>query len=472
MSTHLLVLTSPCAYTFEHLKTEGIPVILTTPKSQEVRFNTSTATVIGWRDGDVIRATGIPYAMASRFSEPVALEPSEEQFRAINPSPACPQLEVPELDALLGIEPPRLPEAEDCLNLSVTAPDHESAQLRPVMVWIHGGSYVVGAGDSPIFDVRPLCLEQDIIVVSVTYRLGLLGFLGGYLDRPANLGLLDIIEALRWVQMNIQTFGGDPESVTLFGESAGADAIAHLMISEGAEGLFHRAIIQSAPLGIRHDRSAMSEAMGVVAGQVSKDDPVEKLLEVQQEVIQTGNRFGLKGGMPFSPQYGYFPLPAESDAEKEWEKRAKDVDVLIGYNEEETSLFVYTLPTVLKISKIPLIGKIFRKLFVSRTTAKIYGRPADEFVKRHSRGGGNAYSYLLSWGKDRDFLGACHTVDLPLLFGDWQTWNNARLLEDIPEVNLTTDGPRVRELWGQFAKNGRLNGESGQLPGILTWKKG
>jgi carboxylesterase type B len=90
------------------------------------------------------------------------------------------------------------------------------------MVWIHGGSYVFGAGDAAIFDPRALVEEQGVIVVSVTYRLGLFGFLGGSAGRAANLGLLDIIEALRWVKRNIQAFGGAPDCVTLFGQSAGA----------------------------------------------------------------------------------------------------------------------------------------------------------------------------------------------------------------------------------------------------------
>ncbi len=95
---------------------------------------------------------------------------------------------------------------------------------RPVMVWIHGGSYVFGAGDAAIYDARALVEEQGVIVVSVTYRLGLLGFLGGSGGRAANVGLLDIIEALRWVKANIAAFGGDTDNITLFGQSAGGDA--------------------------------------------------------------------------------------------------------------------------------------------------------------------------------------------------------------------------------------------------------
>lgn len=156
-----------------------------------------------------------------------------------------------------------LTSTEDCLRLSLTMPgDIQPGDSRPVMVWIHGGSYVFGAGDAAIFDPRAMVEEQGVIVVSVTYRLGLFGFLGGSGGRAANVGLLDIIEVLRWVNRNIQAFGGAADCVTLFGQSAGGDAIAHLMIAEDAQGLFQRAIIQSAPLGISLGRHKMTDSDG------------------------------------------------------------------------------------------------------------------------------------------------------------------------------------------------------------------
>ena len=117
----------------------------------------------------------------------------------------------------------------------------------PVLVWIHGGSYTSGSGDLAIFDPARLVAENRVIVVSVTYRLGLFGFLATGNGRPANLGLLDQLEAFRWVRRNIAAFGGDPDRVTAFGQSAGGDAIAHLMAVPEAPALFRRAIIQSDP---------------------------------------------------------------------------------------------------------------------------------------------------------------------------------------------------------------------------------
>ena len=128
----------------------------------------------------------------------------------------------------------------------------------PVMVWLHGGSYTSGSGDLAIFDPAVLVAETRVIVVSVTYRLGLFGYLSTSTGRPANLGLLDQIEAFRWVQRNIASFGGDPGRVTAFGQSAGGDAVAHLMATPDAASLFQRAIIQSAPAG-DHPRAGKDE---------------------------------------------------------------------------------------------------------------------------------------------------------------------------------------------------------------------
>jgi para-nitrobenzyl esterase len=118
---------------------------------------------------------------------------------------------VPFLDDVLGTRYGELPGSEDCQNLSITVPaDLAPGELLPVMVWIHGGSYTTGSGDLAIFDPAVLVAETRVVVVSVTYRLGLFGFLATHSGRPGNLGLLDQLEAFRWVQRNVAAFGGDP----------------------------------------------------------------------------------------------------------------------------------------------------------------------------------------------------------------------------------------------------------------------
>lgn len=158
----------------------------------------AAGTVVGRRDGRVVRATGIRYARAARFREPVAEPPATSPVGATGWAPACPQPLTPQLDTVLVDPMGELTYDEDCLRLSVTAPERvPPGAALPVMVWIHGGSYTSAAGDAPIFDPAALVAEQQVVVVAVTYRLGLLGYLGGGPDRPANLGLLDQVEALR-----------------------------------------------------------------------------------------------------------------------------------------------------------------------------------------------------------------------------------------------------------------------------------
>ncbi len=132
-----------------------------------------------------------------------------------------------------------------------------------------------------------------MIVVSVTYRLGLFGYLATGTGRPANLGLLDQLEAFRWVQRNIAAFGGDPGRVTAFGQSAGGDAVAHLMATPEAPSLFQRAIIQSAPLGITRGREKMSRAMGIAAEAVTEDTPAMEVVAIEDHVSQVARKYGL-----------------------------------------------------------------------------------------------------------------------------------------------------------------------------------
>ena len=234
---------------------------------------------MGWRDGPVIRATGIRYARASRFQPPMDEPRAHGSIDATQWSPACAQAQH-ELGAeIIATALRPLTTTEDCLRLSITLPgDIEPGDSRPVMVWIHGGSYVFGAGDAAIFDPRAIVEEQGVIVVCVTYRLGLFGFLGGSAGRAANVGLLDIIAALRWVNRNIRAFGGMPDDVTLFGQSAGGDAIAHLMITAEAQGEMP---------DINYLIAIDTRYIGEAAGQVKDDELVELVFRFMNSYLRS-----------------------------------------------------------------------------------------------------------------------------------------------------------------------------------------
>lgn len=418
----------------------------------------------------MLRATGIPYATAHRFQRPVAAPGWTSPFAATTLAPACPQGPVPFLDDVLGTRYGELPGSEDCQRLSITMPDGLARGERvPVMVWLHGGSYTSGSGDLAIFDAASLVSENRVIVVSVTYRLGLFGYLATGTGRPANLGLLDQLEAFRWVQRNIAAFGGDPGRVTAFGQSAGGDSVAHLMATPEAPSLFQRAIIQSAPLGIIRGRHKMSHAMGIAAEAVTEDTPMLDVVAIEDQVSEVARKYGLMAAMPFGTQYGHDPLPPESEVEAAWDATAPGIEVLIGHTSDEARLFLPRSPVVSRLGKVPVLGDAAVRAINWAVTEAVYGRAARKFARRHARAGGKAYSYVLSWGAPGNYYRAAHTVDLPLLFGNQRTWAGAGLLAGATWEEIDAVGRDVRRLWAAFARGDGLP-DSGGIPGALQYQ--
>lgn len=408
--------------------------------------------VRGREDGEVIRVTGIPYATAARFCPPQpvltwAAPPSADGW-----APACPQPPTLEEFALLGLPTRILPVDEHCLNLSVTLPSDIGAdEVLPVLVWIHGGSYLAGAGDDEFNDPAKLVAEQRIIAVSVTYRLGVLGYLAGA-GRPANLGLLDQLAALRWVRGNISAFGGDPDEVTLGGQSAGADAVIRVLLTSYGGSSVRRAIIQSAPLGIFFGRDRLNAALDERIGAIPADASFDDLLAIGDTVHQTASPFGLRGQMPFSPRLGAAPLPAERDVAATWRKTASQVDLLIGHTRRETSFFVPMLPKVVRMAALPVIGPLLEAAFVAVTSENLYGRGTRGFAAAHRRAGGSAWRYLFTWAAPRNRFGATHAIDLALLFGPSGSPDDTPVLRGATREQRDTAGRALRSIWGAFIR--------------------
>ncbi|XP_038211384.1 cholinesterase 1-like [Zerene cesonia] len=186
-------------------------------------------------DGSHLRYTGIPYATALRFQAPKAAPKWNGTFDAVNENRKCPQ----------NTKNALITEDEDCLYLNVYTPLKSENKLYPVMVFIHGGGFKEGSGSPHIYGPDHL-VKHNIILVTINYRLGVLGFLClGIKEAAGNMGLKDQAEALRWVKNNIRAFGGDPDNITLFGESAGAASVLYHMLSPMSAGLFNRAIMES-----------------------------------------------------------------------------------------------------------------------------------------------------------------------------------------------------------------------------------
>ena len=407
--------------------------------------------VRAYEDDDVIRARGIRYARAERFCPPLD-EPAVDFIDGSTPGPASPQLRRDPNAGMTFDQLGGLPISEDCLRLSVTMPKAAVAEAGlPVLVWIHGGAYVAGAGDAEIYDPHTLSAEQGIIVVSVTYRLGVLGYLGTGRPEHSNLGVLDQISALRWVQANISSFGGDPDNITIAGQSAGADACAHLMIAEGTEGLFHRVLLASTPFGLAGGTDAMNWAMARVAQKIDPAASVDEILAAQEEVHKAALVGGLHAGMCFGVHYGHRPLPTRSDAAHAWAEVAPKYDVLMTRTEREIAFFAGFVPALRRLHDRSLTSPMLESL-ISGITSAVYTRAGREFYDRHRMSGGQGARLLIVSRGDGSFFDAAHSGDLPLIFPG-EIWHDSFL--DYGETTAIA-GPELRRIWGRFATSGAL----------------
>ncbi|WP_160135998.1 carboxylesterase family protein [Chryseobacterium sp. c4a] len=441
-------------------------------QQKEIRvFNTSLGTMTGCMEDGIIRVKSIRYARSERFQKPVPVDHFVFESRLEHKTPVCPQKLSPLVEKMIGATPVEEFEPEESTQyLSITLPENilENEKL-PVVVWIHGGSHEIGCGDLPTADPSQWVKEQNIIVVTVSYRLGLFGFLGGDEKRPANLGLLDIIEALKWIKTHIADFGGDSDSITLLGQSSGGDAIAHLMISEGVENLFQRAIIQSAPLGLRHKRQKMSAEFLKKTEEIKDEVDVYKMMEDYGKFVPSVMKYGLKAAMPFGTQYGYPPLCKEEESVEKWRENATRYDVLIGFNNDETAFYLKTSEALNKYFGTGLGLKIMDKT-VEKTTDIIYGAPARQFAENYAKGGGNVYLFRIHSKLKNNHIGAPHCIDLPLIFGNESAWKSSEMLKDIPWQRIHENGKKLRALWAEFARTGKISDQSEQ-PEILTIEK-
>ncbi|WNM28198.1 carboxylesterase family protein [Demequina capsici] len=429
------------------------------PDATARRVDTPLGPILAHRDGDLWRARGVPYASADRFQRPSPVAPWRRPFDAATPAPVSPQ----RVDGLMESVSPgyvdRLGVDEHCQRVSVTWPAGAGDEPLPVIVWIHGGSYLTGGGDLEGFDPALMVREQRVIVVAVTYRLGLLGWLGDDRFAPANLGLLDIIEALRWVRTCIEGFGGDPTRVTAMGQSAGGDAITALMAVPEARGLFRRAIVQSAPLGIGDRRGAMQRAMLKAVHPVDTAMSVDDVLHANAEIYRVSRKHGLKGLMPYGPQWGRYPLPPESGRDAAT-AASRDVDLLMGHMSDEGVVVGAALPALGKAFQAPVVGGAVRHAVAGSLQAAVYEKGAARFVEAHRRAGGNAVQYLLGWKATGSAIADGHGMDIPVLLGDPDAWVRTEGLRHESPDRIRRVGTAIRQVWGDFARGGRVAPES------------
>ena len=329
---------------------------------------TKSGEVRGMKGEGVIAFKGVPYGHdtggANRFRPPQPPAPWTDVRECLDYGPSCPQVSVgqmtgqdlpDEIEQMMGVWNRERETSEDCLVLNVWRPDANDAAARPVLVWLHGGGMSVGSASWPLYDFSNLARNNDVVVVGINHRVGLLGFLDlSHLDDDfadsGNSGMLDIVASLEWVRDNIAGFGGDPTNVTIFGESGGGSKVTCLLGMPAARGLFRSAFPMSgALLRARTPEAALAtttqvlEALGVdavadVAVNALQAAEISDLVAADLALMKSGSMLG--GGASFGPTLAP-SLPTDPiDAVRTGS--AAGVNVVIGCTTHEMIAFMAT----------------------------------------------------------------------------------------------------------------------------------
>jgi para-nitrobenzyl esterase len=385
---------------------------------------------------------------------------------------------------------------EDCLSLNVYTPAADAAR-RPVLVWIHGGGFVIGSGSQPIYDGSPLALRGDVVVVTINYRLGPLGFL--YLGdlcpdlegAGGNAGIRDQVAALEWVKENIAAFGGDPDNVTIFGESAGGMSVGTLLGTPSAAGLFHRAIPQSGAAHNVHSRETATEVarhflegLGITPDQAAgalRSIPPDKLLDTQQQtVLKLGTTLGL---LPFQPMLDDDFLPTSPLAAIE-AGHARGIDLMTGTTRDEWKLFGFLDPGLATLDDAGLVTRLAaqlgdesaakrvadayrgaqleagsaaataKDLFFAIETDRVFRIPAIRLAEAQRRHHDAVFMYQFTWESPMmgGALGACHAIELPFVFGQVGADGAEMFVGKGPEAERLSE--QLMDAWIAFARSG------------------
>lgn len=339
---------------------------------------TSAGPVHGRQEDGFRLFQGVPYAVASRWQPPVAPVPWRAARDATKPGPRC--VQDVRIDPDYG-----LPTSEDCLNLTVWSPDGATRRSpRPVLVWIHGGGFLNGSSD--LYNSRPLTTRGGIVVVSINYRLGALGFLAhpalaGPGQDPGNYGLADQQAALRWVRENVAAFGGDPDQVTIAGESAGAMSVCDHLVAPESAGLFRAAIMQSGPCQAQADLATgerISVGYAARAGCRVPATARQCLLALPVDRLRDGPAyFRISGTNVLSgPLTGTGRLPVAPPTVASSAPTAR-VPVLIGSTADEYTVFIAM--TYLRQHRIPPYPTLLREAFGSQAAAVAARYPLNRY---------------------------------------------------------------------------------------------
>ena len=495
----------------------------------------STGEVVGFQGhNDAHTWLGIPYAQPPvgdlRWKAPRPVLPWDSRREMLTYGDPCPQLQVlsgsPQDNGVVG--------SEDCLTLNIWAPTFgptttpSGDDRLPVMVWLHGGGNTMGSGGSEQFapyDGSLMSTEHEVIVVTVNHRLGPMGWLAHDAlmatsespeDASGNFGTLDLIEALRWIQANIDSFGGNPDNVTIYGESAGGHNVLSLVVSPLARGLFHRGIVQSgglnivpmedaksfeekfeSPGGERLSTEKMTTRWMIESGLATDANSAKKLAESMSQEEQVDWLRGLS----LQEIYGNFDagfagminmpvllgdghvLPAlDNEAIFSDPRRFADVPLLMGTNRDETALFMAFSPDYVELSgglpsgikdpegykrDVAYSSDLWRATGVdsiAEAISKFY--PEQVFVYRFDADDWRNYGVI----DLKTLIGAAHVMEIPFVFGFFP--NPSKLVfpdSTFEEVELLSTA--MMSYWAEFARSGRPGrGQSGEQESWLPWR--
>ena len=445
-------------------------------------------------DNGVYTWKGIPYAKPPvgelRWKAPENVEASDESFDAFDFGYSCPQYEWPS-------EPASYNEiSEDCLTLNVWAADTETKN-KPVMIYFHGGGYAWGGTSDPLYNGKNFVKEYpDIIMVSANYRIGMFGFIdfsnvpgGEEFPDSSRLGILDQLQSIRWVKENIEAFGGDPENITIFGESAGAGTISAIMSMEFEDDLFQRAIIESGGLSITNNREGyetvgLTQALLDRTGAKSMDElmaiPEKEMIDIYLTPDEDDMTLNDMVVMPLRDGK-VLPLDGYSVIR---EGMNKNIDVMVGSNANEFNYWIEEVAMNFEeddIEKaIPLyeeycldpkvdatisffnddemadLEKYWKALpedmnhveqYTEFINDIVFRVPSVKLAECHADAGGNSYVYYFAKESTNPGMGACHASELAYVFNSpEETIFSGEVYKELAK--------KMSNMWANFARTG------------------
>lgn len=482
--------------------------------SAQPEVPTAGGRVRGIESQGICRFLGIPYGAttggAGRFMPPRPAPPWSGVLDATQFGDSCPQVPLglsPFARAAAGQAPPppnpvqkqlgaffsrRLPEpaqSENCLVLNVWTPAADAAK-RPVMVWLHGGGFAVGSGSGPTYEGAHLAKRGEVVVVTINHRLNGFGYLylgelgGEAFAQSGNVGMLDVVAALQWVRDNISGFGGDPHNVTIFGESGGAGKVSVVCALPAAQGLFHKAIMQSGPclqISNRQRGTAIARQLlkdlGLGEGQVADLQKIEALKlaaafdAADSKVVPRVLGFGPMGLIPLVDGTTIVHHPFDDRAASE----SAHVPFMVGSTKDEAVLFAAPFPKwgqftesdIVELTR-PMAGAraadavaLYKKLHPNDSNSYLLADIVTDFWMRQAanrvaelkakQGGAPAFVYVLEWQVNAD-LRSPHGTDNFLVFDNIDT---SALVQTAPGAQAVAD--QMSAAWAAFAHTGNPN---------------